>query len=256
MDPDTIGKSADAAKAIAEALSVPNEVKTEVLKPGATSLGQAFQSIIVLTLGGFISRGIIKQAKITSLSQQAVEFFNQNPDASYDDAKTMLLVKEVEDSKFSIDEDDMRTRFAKLIATTADAKRNTNVSPNYSTVLASLDSQTASLLETLSTVVYSAVGFLEEVDPETGGSYKPINYYVQLNDTLIDFPRGALDELKSLGLIELKNDISLSKELYSLIDIIVNQTNERIDNDNVKYEVKYGVAYLTEFGKSFIDIVK
>lgn len=256
MDPETFGKAADALKVTAEAVSVPDEVKSELLKPGATSLGQVFQSIIDFTLGGFISRGIIKRAKINSLSSQAVEFFNHNPNATYDDAKTMLLVKELEDSKFSIEDDDMRTRFAKLIAASADSTRNNTISPNYSSVLASLNSDTASLLDTLSLSVYSAVGFIEVVDPKTGGSYMPLDYYLQFNDALIDFPNGALDELESLGLIELRNDLSIAADLYSKINNLSNKLNESNTDNNIKYEVKYGVAYLTEFGKSFIKIVK
>ena len=55
MNPDDIGKTADAVKAAADAFSIPEEVKAEMLTPPATSLGQVFGAIIDLTLGGFIS---------------------------------------------------------------------------------------------------------------------------------------------------------------------------------------------------------
>ena len=127
MNPDDIGKTADAVKAAADVVSIPEEVKVEMLTPPATSLGQVFRAIIDLTLGDFISKGIIKRARIDELSNQAVLFFNDHPNATYDEAKTMLLAKEIDDSKFSIDDEYMRTRFAKLIANTADSNTGADV---------------------------------------------------------------------------------------------------------------------------------
>ncbi len=255
MDPETVGKTADALKATANAVSVPDEVKVEVLKPGATSLGQVFQSIIDLTLGGFISRGIIKRAKINSLSNQAVNFFNQNPNATYDDAKTMLLVKELEDSKFSIEDDDMRTKFAKLIAASADKNRNKGISPNYSNVLANLTPESANLLVRMSDKEFVPVGFFKIINQDTGHTFKNVAHILEFDHKLLMPERGILDELKGLGLLDFSEDVQVvNQELYQQIDLLEVEQVQSLDYGVTTYE--HGSAWLTLFGKAFTDIVK
>lgn len=260
MDPENIGKVADAVKATADAVSVPDEVKVEVLKPGATSMGEVFQSLIDLTLGTLIERGIIKRAKINSLQQQAVKFYQANPDASYDDAKAMLLVKEVEDSKFSIENDEMRTRFAKLIANTANKKTNQAITPLFSTVLSNLSPESASALEFLAKQVYTPAIWLK-VHNQQGGTIEDSQIAYGTNVPNFYLSNGVLDQLSSLGLILLQNGVTVSSVDNKDKDYYVGLTNfidimyaaQRTDKFTIGKS--NGVVSLTHFGKEFVKAV-
>ena len=254
MNPDDIGKTADAVKAVADAFSIPEEVKAEMLTPPATSLGQAFGAIIDLTLGDFISKGIIKRAKINELNRQAVSFFNDHPNATYDEAKTMLLAKEIDDSKFSIDDEYMRTRFAKLIANTADSNTNSLITPYYSNVLANLSSDAAKLFEDMSTRVYTIISIYSL---KSSGGDSIINNTVVETSYEVMIHTDLLNQLQALGLIEidrnwhLKDTADESNNLYGHIQSSMKYYG--IDPDSPNVDADFGSAWLTDFGKSFYN---
>ncbi|MBJ7658732.1 Abi-alpha family protein [Weissella confusa] len=253
MNPDDIVKTADAVKAVADAFSIPEEVKAEMLTPPATSLGQVFGAIIDLVFGNVISKGIIKRAKIDELNRQAVSFFNDHPNATYDEAKTMLLAKEIDDSKFSIDDEYMRTRFAKLIANTADSNTNSLITPYYSNVLANLSSDAAKLFEDMSTRVYTIISIYSLKSSSGGDS--------SINNTVVETSYGViintdlLNQLQALGLIaidknwHLKDTTDASNNIYGHIQSTMKCYG--IDPDSPNVSVDFGSAWLTDFGRSF-----
>lgn len=255
MNPDDIGKTADAVKAAADVVSIPEEVKVEMLTPPATSLGQVFRAIIDLTLGDFISKGIIKRARIDELSNQAVLFFNDHPNATYDEAKTMLLAKEIDDSKFSIDDEYMRTRFAKLIANTADSNTNSRITPYYSNVLANLSSDAAKLFEDMSTRVYTIISIYSLKssfggDSSVNNTVVETSYEVMINTDLLNQPQ-------ALGLIaidknwHLKDTADASNNMYGHIQSSMKHYG--IDPDSPNVNADFGSAWLTDFGKYFYN---
>ncbi|WP_419154255.1 Abi-alpha family protein [Weissella viridescens] len=241
MDSDPITEVAKASGKIADAVKVPDEVKNEVLLPAATSIGGR--------LGRFFKRNqvnqraseIVEEQFLEQLSKEASLYFNNHPSATLDEAKERLIYKQIDDSTYSIDNDDMRTLFAKLIAHTADKNTNTDISPHYSQVLSNLSPSTAQLLLSMSKNSYTPM--LETADPR--------EIFIQLDrlPSSIQNTNGAIDQLASLGLIEL--DTLHVTERATLLEAFIAKVNQLNQN-----QYRLGEITFTEFGNSFINSIK
>lgn len=260
MNPDDIGKTADAVKATAQALTIPDEVKTEALKPMAKSFGQVSKALVDLVFSPLIQRGIIKRAKLDSLAAQAVQFFEDHPNASYDQAKSMLLIKEFEDSRYSIDDDYMRTRFAKLLSNTADKNTNSQITPMFSTVLSNLTPESAQSLKFLSKQVYTPAIWLKAVN-EVGGAIEDSQIMYGLGGSDQYLSDGILDELSALGLISLSKHSPLvdasnkNVDPYAGLYDALNFSVKSTEANGINIQEFKGAINLTIFGKNFVKAV-
>lgn len=241
MDPDSITELAKASGKIADAVNVPDEVKTQVLLPVATSIGGR--------LGRFFKRNqvnkraeeIVEERFLEQLSTEASLYFNTHPNATLDEAKERLIYKQIDDSTYSIDNEDMRTLFAKLIANTADKNTNEAITPYYSQVLSNLSPTTAKLLLDMSKNSFTPM--LETADPR--------EIFIQLRNDLISIQNthSAINQFASLGLIEMDTlhvtDKANFLKLYITAKYQLNTEQYRV-----------GEIIFTEFGTSFIKSVK
>ncbi|TGE72439.1 Abi-alpha family protein [Weissella confusa] len=254
MDPDTIGKLADATKAGADALSLPDEVKTAALKKPAQTIGDIVTRFFNRNQLAKREQEIVEDGYLSALAAQTQIYFDENPHATLDESKAFLIGKQIQDSRFSIDNQTMRQRFAKLISATADATRNSSISPNYSSVLANLTPESADLLIRMSNKEFVPVGFFKIVEQETGNTIKNITQVLEIDHQLLMPAQGTLDELRGLGLLDFSEEATTNKELYQQIDLL---ELEQTQNNNLgKTTYHHGITWLTIFGKSFIDVVK
>lgn len=245
MDPDnllnTTKSVADATGKIADAVKVPDEIKKEILSPTASSIGGR--------LGRFFKRNqlnnraeeIVEEMYLENLSKQSSLYFENHPNATLDETKKRLIYKQIDDSTYSIDNEDMRTLFAKLIANTADKNTNTGISPLYSQVLSNLSPSTAQLLLSMSENSYTPM--LETADPR--------EIFIQLRTTVssIQGTNGSINQLASLGLIEM-DTLHVTERATILEAVIVKLLHL------TKEQYRVGEIIFTEFGNSFIKSVK
>ncbi|RRG18224.1 DUF4393 domain-containing protein [Weissella viridescens] len=242
MDSDPITEIAKTSGKIADAVKVPDEVKNQALLPAATSIGGR--------LGRFFKRNqvnqraaeIVEEQFLEQLSKEASLYFNNHPNATIDEAKERLIYKQIDDSTYSIDNEEMRTLFAKLIANTADTNTNAAITPYYSQVLSNLSPKTAKLLLDLSE--NTATPIMEIVYSDHTSTM------VQLRQEKesIQSTDGAINQFISQGLVEIgdfQNDNHSDLDWFATSMLHLKSQTFRIRT-----------LVFTEFGNSFIESVK
>lgn len=245
MDPEQLAKTtealADATKSIADAVALPEETKAALLTPSAKSIGARFGRFFNRHQASNRANEIVEEAWLTDLQIRALDYFASNPGATLDESKAFLIHKQIDDSYYSLDKEDMRDRFAKLIATTADKTRNEDISPIYSQILANLDSESAKLLLSISENSWTPI--METAEPR--------QIFVQERKSLLSIvnSHGRINQFQSLGLIEVD-----TLHEYNTDGSYVDDYAHLLNLEPEQYRT--GTAIFTQFGNSFIDVIK
>lgn len=183
------------------------------------------------------------------------------PEKDRDRSKFGLALKAMEDSKYQLDDDDLRDMFEKIILKSLDKKYNQNLSPRFSSILMQLSPSDAKLLKKLSfnlalpvpTIFY---GFNDGKD-----IYPISDHYIGINyskDDVIQNESG-LDTLKSLGIIQVKDNFEINEEhiqnFYQQMKYAVPPVKS-LDGKFEQYlRIINGIIKFTSFGTSLVNIV-
>lgn len=240
MDDESIKAVANATNRIAEAVSIPEEVKTELLIPSAGVIGQRLRRLFNRNQFTKRAEEIIEEKYLIDLADRTEKYFRNHENPTLDEAKDYLLRKQIDDSRFSIDNDQMRELFAKLISKTADKNTNENITPYFSNVLSNLSPESAKLLLCISKNSYTPI--IEIADP------RKILVQINKRQESIQETKSAINQLESLGLLEL-DTLHLTEQNDQL-----NQYASNILNLNSE-QYRIGQITLTEFGIAFVKSV-
>ncbi|MFC6464976.1 Abi-alpha family protein [Marinilactibacillus sp. GCM10026970] len=129
---------------------LPEETVNALLKPAATSLGNAvgdiLNSVFNLTLHPLRKYNIVKTSDLEQFAKEINESTSEIPVENRDSSKMGLVLKTIEDSKFQLNDDTMRKLFAQLIANLVDDRRNNQITPRYSEILSNMTPREAYLI--------------------------------------------------------------------------------------------------------------
>lgn len=260
MDPDnllnTTKSVADATGKIADAVKVPDEVKKAGLLPLLDRMAKTFQNKRNLRNVELDNENIILQEYQRKLLERTQSFLEEIPNATFNEANEYLLRKQIDDSQFSINNEYMRDRFAKLIATTATTKTD-YISPNYSNVLSNLDSNTATLLVNLSRSHLNPLSYFG--NPRTAIFSFLLPHPFKANSLIMSKglkSNGAIDELASLGLILIRDNFMISTPDYPTKNLYTNIDSFAFDlGFTTEDRSSHAAIELTSFGRKFIEVV-
>ncbi|MEW2975515.1 Abi-alpha family protein [Weissella confusa] len=254
MDQDTIGKVADAAKSVTDAVSIPPEVKTTLLTPIAEKIGQVFQARSTVKHFEIENQAIVMHGYQEKLKERVQELLSAQPNLTFTEVNEFLLRKQINDSQYSINDEYMRERFAKLISSTV-SDNNNSITPFYSDVLSNLNTETATLLISFTHMDMNPVAYFGPSRTAFVGYFEPTTVQDQFIPNAI-ISQGEINQLVSLGLVEMQNDYRIrfsnqpDVDLYAKIKWLA-QIHGFSENDIVSY----AAVGLTEFGKNFIKVV-
>lgn len=257
MENKTIKSLSDTTGKVVDLINPTDEVKKAGLIPFATRMAKTFSNKKDLKNSNLDNEAIILHQWQKKLAEHVEAFLQKNPDASYNDTKEYLLKKQIKDSTYSLDNDYMRERFAKLIATTATDFEDM-VTPLFSNVLSNLDPNTAKLFlkfkinpKGLSPLIYF------------GNTYTAIYSYYQNTEGLATggvfvacIASSEIAQLVSLGLIAVVEDYKLynsskkEEDLYQSIKIKARTIG--MNDSDIK---SYAAIRITDFGDSFFQAV-
>lgn len=254
MDDETNKAVANAVKSVADAFSIPNEVKKAGLLPIVDRMAETFKNKRNIKKFDLDNQNILIQEYQKYLQKRTQQFLSDNPNVSFNEANEFLLRKQIDDSKYSINDEYMRDRFARLISNTAIDDTNV-ITPNFSSVLSNLNSNTAKILINLTNLdlnplAYFGVSrvaifrYLEPI-PNRKGYFKKIT--VKSN--------GEINQLVSLGLVEIIDNYQIhitnsNENLYLEITDLANDYGFTESDLN-----SYAAINLTDFGRNFVNKV-
>lgn len=238
----------------------------DVGHPSATAIGKALGGLFLGVLYLPIKWGIYTQFKLDSYQNKVTNRLSEIPDGNKDSSKLGLVMKEIEDSKYQLDSEDLQEMFAKLVSATVDNRKNQNISPRYSLILSQLSPTDARFLNSLAKNNYGGVlpcfRILSKNKDNSGD--RPISSKfigLQFNADLLLSNDSCLDTLISLGLVTYHNDAWLTAEIAKNFYEAAEKGKEFIEikknNENETNEIILKKNYLefTKFGEQFIGII-
>ncbi|EOS7708495.1 DUF4393 domain-containing protein [Enterococcus hirae] len=190
---------------------IPKELIVNTLGPATKSIGEG--------LGGIVNYVMAPLRRLNVTSEKSYQDFVSKlnaktksiPDENRDTSKFGLALKTMEDSRYQIEEEDMREYFANLLAGLIDNRKNSNASPRFSTILSELTTTDAELLSKIYlTPVQPTVSL--RVEKRDSNGITPVNNLILFDPLNPDSATPTIETLQSYGLIEIRPQIGLANE--------------------------------------------
>ncbi|MBF7114480.1 DUF4393 domain-containing protein [Pediococcus pentosaceus] len=264
-------------KAISD--SLPTSTKQKLFDPSADAIGKGLGGILMWVFQKPIEFGIIKQKQFEDLSNKIAKEYSKIPEEKRTDSKKGLMIKTLESARYSMDDETLRSYFAKLLVSTANKDSVDKVTPLFSTILSNIGHEEAKFIELLKVNKYGRLPMLEpsalvSIQYALKNNLNPNSYltvggkedkFTIVNQNLLNVSK-QLSVFRSFGLINIedgqdfnyfKKDYELLQKLYEPIgNKFISDYNKRKE-DNVLNHIHYlnSTISLTSLGKSFVDCV-
>ncbi|EOS7999087.1 DUF4393 domain-containing protein [Enterococcus hirae] len=195
---------------------IPKELIVNTLGPATKSIGEGLGGIVNYVMGPLRRLNVTSEKSYQDFVKKLNTKTENIPVENRDTSKFGLALKTMEDSRYQIEEEDMREYFANLLAGLIDNRKNPNASPRFSTILSELTTSDADLLSKF---------YLKHAQPTVSirVERKDFNGFTYYNDLILFDPLNPvsanpiIETLQSYGLIEISPHIGLTNEKY--IDI-------------------------------------
>lgn len=263
---------------------IPKESRENFFNPISKVMGESLAGMLYYVFQKPLKFGIIEKKYLNSLSNMTSKELSKIPIDNRDKKGFPLAFKAIEDSKYSINDDELRKWFSKLIVSSVDNRKNSSLTPYYSTILSNINGDVAKFLLNFSDS-YEFIPLCKIQKKFDSGSITLKDNIVYWNWTNNDTPLiksidpSIIDVLISFNIINVSYDSSLSsdkaKEAYekfrdsniysrqvsynafkyhnvNLSDVDVDDVENMPFNDEIN--IQKGILCLTKFGKSFIQV--
>lgn len=265
---------------------IPEETLKNLLNPASEVIGKGIAGILYQVFKKPLEFGIIEKKYLDSLSKLTSDYLSKIPPKNRDRKGMGLAFKTIEESKYSLGDDELRKWFSQLIASSVDDRKNDSLTPYYSTVLSNLNSDAAKFL--LDLVKF---GNKMSLFPFCYIQKKVKNGFIELEDNIIHFNwtdenpplvmtinPNTIEVLKSFNIISVNYDSSLTsiqaKNAYKDIEksnvfryqvlanaLIYHNVNANYTGKGYKeipfheeVQLRQGLLKITSFGESFIKV--
>lgn len=245
LDPNTI-------KALADA--VPQSTKEKLFNPTADAIGQGVGGIFTWIFRKPIEFGIIKKAEFADLANKTAEKLKTIPEENRDDDKFGLTIKTLEQSKYSINDEMLRSWFSTLVANSVDNRVNGQLSPYFPTILGNLSHNDAVFLSHFNRSASAYPYYSLRMQDSSGRGYDLVtgltnwNWEYSATPELEMIPEKA-NALAAFGLLEIDSFGGLSSEY-------ADKSLANIETEKEALIQKYSAPNIFSFSKSqgFTDI--
>lgn len=257
MDPNQIiGMGVDAYNAL------DNESKHALAYPSAKTLGLAIDGLVTLTCYPLLKARIFTQGRLKQYQKEVSNKIDQIPEKNRDRSKLGLAIKAIEESRYQLNEDDVRQMYVNLISSTVDNRKNNEVTPRLATVVAQFGPEEAEFLKTIYKQIgkQMPLGYLTVENSENIHKRKATNYLCSSDDgSYLGGKDESIDILNSLGIIEVKDNVWLSAPIYdsryqTIENVLRNSTNEPLGK-NESFKLSKCYLKLNVFGLSLCHCI-
>jgi phage protein len=249
-------------------LPISHETGDALAKPIATSIGEASKTLLDgifhLALDPVRRFNIQREADLERFKQEIQYSVKNVPEEFHDDSKIGLILKAIEDSRYQLNDEEIRNMFTKLITSTIDCRTNSSISPKYSSIIADMTAPEAKLLKDIYFNTGSIVPLASlKIEDKSDYSSRSLGQDYLLFDNYSDDQKMLdLSLLESSNLIRFHRKEQLVHPHFTNIintftNTFPNNLNELFPNlpDNEEVVFEHSYYSLTEIGESFCKIV-
>jgi len=241
------------------------ELATPVAKEAGTTIGDLW----FLALGGISQKANLRRAKyayeLEKYRKELEAELNAVPEEKRIEPNTQVVMNALTDSQSCVEEETLRSMFAKLIASACNEDTASKVHPSFSGIIKQMSPTDAMLLKIFtvkenSPLVNIKMNFLDE--PGEFNAYKnvifPDSSLISLEDQA-----ASVDCLSMHGLVSVATDAHLVddskyapfEEMHEYLQLKQSNTVEFFTGEKRKLEKVYlerGIISLTDFGRRFL----
>ncbi|MGM0169009.1 hypothetical protein IGI39_003325 [Enterococcus sp. AZ135] len=198
---------------------IPKELITNIFGPATKSLGEGLGGVANFVMGPLRKLNVISEKSYQDFVEKVNCKTDVIPENNRDISKLGLALKVMEDSRYQLENDEMREYFSNLIAGLVDDRKNGLSSPRFSSILAELVSEDASLLKTiyLRYPIATPCVDISIIIKNTSSGIDFVKDLILTNEGTISAP-SALNTLESYGLINIDSNELLSQENQNLYE--------------------------------------
>lgn len=238
--------------------SVDNAAKNLTDLP-TKNAGQTLADCWYLVFGGITQMAEKKKIKyaldLEIFKKSLEDKINKIPEENRIEAKTQIVMPALENSKYCIEEPELREMFANLISASIDNRKNNILHPSFGELLKTmspLDAQNLLLLQSKKYLPVCDIKLILSDIPSY--SYVITNLFLMNPDcTKIQESSQSISSLIRLGLIEGPNNECLEQpNAYDVYEEVLNTLRSKNPSSNLKLEKR--VIRLTPIGISFLQI--
>lgn len=255
MDPNQIlGMAADTFN------SLDPKSKEALTYPSAKTLGNAADGLISLVCYPLLKAQIFTHEKLKQYKKEVSEKISHIPENNRDISKFGLVLKAIEESRYQLNEDDIRKMYVNLISSTVDNRKNNFVNPRIASVVAQFGPNEAELLKTIFQQEGQQIPYGQlRLDLGNGYGYTfPIKIAIGDNSQILNAFSSSLDILVSLGVVNDKqsNRLAESEKRYTQIEHILKSTfNKPEAYKNNTWDLVSSYINLTNFGRELCQCI-
>lgn len=190
---------------------IPKELIVNTLGPATKSIGEGLEGIVNYVMGPLRRLNVTSEKSYQDFVNKLNTKTESIPDENRDTSKFGLALKTMEDSRYQIEEEDMREYFANLLAGLIDNRKNSNASPRFSTILSELTTADADLLSKISLKSVQPTASLR-IQKRNGNGITFVNDLILFDPLEPDSANPIIETLQSYGLIEIRPQVGLTDE--------------------------------------------
>lgn len=271
MDPNQIiDMGADAYNAL------DTDSKHALTYPAAKTLGLAADGLISIFCYPLLKARIFTQEHLKQYQKELANKINEIPEENRDSSKLGLVVKAIEESRYQLNEDDIREMYVNLIAATVDNRKNKNIGPRFTTIIAQLSPSDAKFLSLFNHTKKTPDGYLDSLPifniKFCSNDNKHVWYYKRNlmfdEKGSIEAYEDSIDIIKSFGIVDIiygshdegyENEFSkVEKHVNSNSEYYQRLMKEKNENEDTNYthiKIEKGSIKLTSLGRRLMDII-
>lgn len=241
--------------------SLDPEVRHSLTSPSAKTLGLAIDGLTTIVCYPLLKARIFTQGRLNQYQKEIATKINQIPEEKRDRSKLGLAIKAIEESRYQLNEDDVRRMYVNLIASTVNSQKNNFVNPRLAYVVAQFGLDEADLLKTiyLQRLFQMPFGYLTLTASQNRRRQFSRPIYIDDNDSILVNKDYSIDVLKSLGIINSHDGVALATKKYEKQYIEINQFfKTRISptlHKDEEIELTKGFVKLTSFGENLCHCI-
>lgn len=236
----------------------------EVITPVATSIGKTLSDLWFLAMGGISHKAEKKKIKyafdIEKLKKSLEEKTEAIPLKNRVEPNTQIICQALDDSKYCVEDEDIREMFANLITSTMDSRFSKTVHPSFSLILKQMSSTDAKFLLKFRTSNQLPICNIKEDYLESDAQLTLFSdYYVEQIDhseqTIYD-NAFTISTLRRLGLINVTYSRYLAaNNIYDVFNeslFFRGYSDAKNGDPDISITLVKGIMELTHLGKNFL----
>ncbi|GAA3632729.1 hypothetical protein GCM10022297_09670 [Lactobacillus hamsteri] len=233
---------------------LPNESRTAFWNPILGTLGKGISGILYWIFNKPIEYKAVKEQDLKNLLTEMAQKMKDVPEDCRDSSKFGLVLETLQHSVYQLNQEELRAMLANLVASLADKRKNSSITPRYIYILSQLGYNDAVFLRELvhqngKNILHAHKGAVNNgrINKYISGYFL---YFSGEKKVLSGF-ESSINVLDSLGIIK-DSDERIESQIKD--DNIVKKLNEKAQNDQDGYWM-YKDIFITSFGIDFLKYV-